>query len=363
MRVKSCELLHARVSLSKPYILSFTTVSAIDSVVVRIVLDNGAVGIGEAVPLPGYSCETVESIVADSKDVLPRIVGANRVELLRILDDEIASSPFVRSAIYSAWELASAEVSLLRTIELPLLTPLASSRNPITVLEHAMAKYELGYRTFKLKVGRDFEADILTCPFLLDNLPEDVKVRIDANQSYSIAEARELLRVVEHKNCHLIELLEQPFGVAEGDWDLFWELAKETDHVPLMLDESIILTSDIDRAAEVGADLVKLKLFKHRGIHELIALAKKARRNGMGVVLGNGVSSEIGNLIEAHAFQEAGVFQGAFEGNGFAKLSHTLLDTRIVIDNGSMCWEPSAGCSFSALLKDAVYTSVLREEN
>lgn len=359
MIVKSCELLHARVPLVKPYVLSFATVTCIDSIVVRILLDNGGVGIAEAVPLPGYSNETIGSILYDCKKVLPTLHGVGKDEFLYILANKLPDSPFVKSAIYSAWELASEEILLSGKIQLPLLSPISSSRNPRDVLDLALKKYNHGYRTLKLKVGRDFEADLITCPFLLDHLPEDVKLRIDANQAYTLEQARSLLQVLDHQRSDLVELLEQPFGVEECDWHLFEDLAKETDHIPLMLDESILQDSDVDRAAEVGADLVKLKLFKHQGVQDLIALAKRAKRNGLGVVLGNGVSSEIGNILEAHAFQKSNLFQGAFEGNGFEKLTMPLIEAPAYSSSGYMAWFSPEKKSFSDLLLDRLFHSLL----
>jgi L-alanine-DL-glutamate epimerase-like enolase superfamily enzyme len=137
-----------------------------------------------------------------------------------------------------------------------------------------------------------------------------------------------------------VELVEQP--LARANWLGFSYLAARTNHVPFVLDESIVLDADIERAARAGADCVKLKLFKHRGVRRLLSLAERARELGMCTVLGNGVASDIGNLIEAAAFIQSGLIAGAFEGNGFAKLPHPLLKHPPRIASGQMIWDHPA---------------------
>ena len=109
--------------------------------------------------------------------------------------------------------------------------------------------------------------------------------------------------------------------------------------VPLMLDESIYDEGDVERAAEVGASLVKLKLFKHDGIGHVVSMARRARSCGLGVVLGNGVATDVGNVAEAWAReQEPELFTGAGEGNGFVKLRRGMLRCPPRVEAGAMCW-------------------------
>ncbi len=350
MRIRAYEILEARIGLLEPYVLSFATVKEICSIVVRLGLEDGNTGFSEAVPLPGYSEETRNSIIRDLRRTLPEIMNMETEELTAFLKEKLPRSPFAVSAVVTAKEVSTGEVALPNHLEVPLLAPVSAARNPRPVLKKALAFLDQGYGTIKLKVGRDLDADVKTIRFLLDELPDNVKIRIDANQGYTLEDARVVMQALEHPKNHIVELFEQPFGTREKDWETFRQLAEETDHVPLMLDESIIQDEHVERAADVGASLVKLKLFKQPGVAGLLSLAARARELGMKVVLGNGVSTEIGNLLEGVAYVESGLFTGASEGNGFVKLMERVLNPEVKVSAGRMEWSHDPAMPFSESL-------------
>lgn len=334
-------MLKVKLPLKKPYILSFATINQVTSVIVRIMLENGSVGIGEAVALPGYSHETTDSIIADLRNVLSDINKINVDEIETYLIERIPNSPFAISAILTAKEIAGNELFFEKKINIPLVAPISSTGNLHKFLLNAHNLYKHGYRTIKLKVGKNIEQDCSCVSALLNEMPEDVKIRIDANQGYNFKQACCLSDILQHNRNHLVECLEQPFEA--NAWQEFHKFTKNFKHeVPLMLDESIVVEDDVEKAVEVGADQVKLKLYKHRGITGLILLAKRAKELGLKVVIGNGVASEIGNLAEAVAFQYDHLFMGAFEGNGFTKLTKHILCNPPKEEYGNMKWKISS---------------------
>ncbi len=109
-----------------------------------------------------------------------------------------------------------------------------------------------------------------------------------------------------------------------------------------MLDESICDLDDLSRAADIGVQFVKLKLYKHAGISHTLQLAQEANRLGLRVVFGNGVSTDVGNMAEALLWScRPELFHGAFEGNGFAKLQRTVLDNPPIVADGCFQWSGS----------------------
>ncbi len=328
--------------LVKPYVLSFCTVKEVDSIVVRFHMDDGRSGFAEVVPLPGYSHETRESILHDLQRILPKLIGLDAESLFIKASAWLASSPFALSALVTALEVATGQVVFPDRLEVPLLSAVSASRDARKVLDAALDAVEQGFKTIKVKVGKDIEADTRSARLLLDELPRGVSLRFDANQAYTYEEASTFCRVLDHPRNSLVELLEQPFGVHEDGWRMFEKLTGEMSHVPMMLDESIVSSDDIERAANVGAAFVKLKLFKHRGLREVLALAQRATELEMRTVLGNGVSTEIGNILEGIAFITSGLFYGASEGNGFAKLSQRVVSPSVQLQRGRMVWR-SAG--------------------
>ncbi len=320
------------VRLRAPYALSFVTLESFPVRLVECTTDAGIVGLGEAVALPGYGKETDEDVARALRHLASTIVGLEAEEAFdRVSRDETAG-PFARSAVISAIEDAIEPAAMNGPVEWPQVGIL-SAGDPAACVKKA-ASLE-GFTTIKVKVGHDLETDTASARALLRDGPP-VRYRFDANQAYTEDEAARFLDVLgDHP---AVELVEQPLGIDE--WAAFERLAVRAG-VPLMLDESILDETDIDRASSVGADLIKLKLCKARGRRELLALALRAANLGLGVVLGNGVSGEIGNIHEATAWASApSLFDGAGEANGFAKLAAPMLDNPPVMRRGAMCWTP-----------------------
>ena len=110
--------------------------------------------------------------------------------------------------------------------------------------------------------------------------------------------------------------------------------------IPIMLDESIYNEVDIRRAKNIGCAAIKLKLFKHAGISECLRLANTAKNIGLNVTIGNGVSSDIGNLCEALIINEAPkLFISGSECNGFAKLKEKIVFDQLSLKSGNLIWE------------------------
>ena len=347
MIISHVELWHNKIPLTIPYVLSFMTVEAIDNVVVKIVLENGSEGYGEVVPLHGYSDESIESLYNDLGHIMKSIPGLDHANLEEYLLEKLPYSPFANSALITAKEMAVGEIKCPDVVDIPLVAAISSNKDPDIALSRALELYDSGYRTIKVKVGRDINDDYSTIIRLLDELKDDSLIRIDANQAYNMIEAKKIMSCFEHERFELIELIEQPFG--SNEWDLFEQLVSLYPNVPLMLDESITKDSDVDRASKVGAKLVKLKLCKHRGLHGLLSMAMHANKLGMKVVLGNGVSAALGNLIEAIAYVNSKLFTGACEANGFEKLILQSMDNSPLVENGRMIWRNS-GDSISELI-------------
>lgn len=359
MKVVGIDICTCKVPLTTPYPLSFTTVKEIDSVVVRIGLDDGSIGIGEAVPLPGYAPETFASILHDLQSVNSLLIGKEMREIVALLDELLPDSPFAMSAILTAIEMAEGAFVFAEKIDLPLVAPVSSSSNSDLTVAAMRTWYEKGYRTIKLKVGRNIDHDCRCLTQLILESPKNIKIRVDANQGYSLNEACQLLRVLEHDQDGIVEVIEQPFNVV--GWSVFGQLAHKFPSAPLMLDESILDDDDIDRAVQYGAKFIKLKLFKHRGPSHVSSLIRRAVKAHLGVVFGNGVCSPIGNLIEASIFQNLGLCFGAFEGNGFEKLAFSTVLKPPQVYEGSMVWNLRSAKSISELFNIDLYSVVERK--
>lgn len=378
------------VPLLAPYVLSFVTLESVTARLVHVELADGRCGVGECVALPGYGCES-DADVADAHAAwLPQLAGRTageaRVWLKAVATGAAgaagatgtaigataggatestststsaagatsgsadaatgaagggAERPFALGAALAALDVATGGIELPATIDHPLVAAIATEA-PAAMLERVADLHGAGYRTIKVKFGRDAQADAACVSALLDGLPADVQLRFDANQAYTPEEAAAVLSAFDHPRRDRVELFEQPLGVDEGSWVAFRVLAAGSP-VPLMLDESIETAEDVERAAEYGAAWIKLKQCKGAGVRELLSLAALAKSCGMRVILGNGVATDVANLFEAGVRAMGGdLFDGAGEECGFARLATPLLALPPRCMGGGMRWTGAA---------------------
>lgn len=303
--------------LVKPYVLSFVELHAFEAVFVRLEWDSGDDSFGEVVALPGYGHETTEDVIEAVSGLLPSLEGLDMAAAAERVLSLGRTHPFAASAIHGAMD----RLRLIREAggasgSVALVFPLSSqSRDLPSVIARA---HEAGYRTFKVKVGLGFESDLGATREIAGALPTGCTVRFDANQAFDLEQADEFCQEVHQAFGDAVELLEQPFP--DGEYARVEWLAGRSA-VPLMMDETVKTIDDVDSSADAGASFVKLKLCKQGSVEQVVRFARKARERGMRVVLGNGVATDVSNLLELWLASAHGeLFHGASEATGFAKL-------------------------------------------
>lgn len=337
LHVVAAEVERRCLPLKSPYVLSFATLKAFETLLVQLHLENGATWWGEVVPLPGYASETVEDVLNTVASWLPHFPGQDVQRLRQQIACQIATAPFASSLILSAIDtgLIALTPPPADRARIPLVYPTASTKPDLEQqIEQVIAA---GYRTIKVKVGECIEQDLEALPKLRRSLSAGIQVRFDANQGYTPEAARSFLQAVETQLAESTELVEQP--LPPDAWDEMAQLADQT-HIPLMLDESIYTLEDVDRARKVGCQWIKLKLCKQGGAQELLQMAKYAKQIGLKVVVGNGVATDISNGLELNLYHTyPQLFDSASESNGFAKLQQPVLHTILCVESGCAVWK------------------------
>ena len=150
--------------------------------------------------------------------------------------------------------------------------------------DRARRAAEAGYRRLKVKLGGVADLERLEAIRAVCDLP----LRVDANEGWTIAEARDLLPALVGLN---VELIEQPFPA--GERDAFRELRAVASGIPLVVDEGCHTLRDVADVAGY-ADGVNLKLAKTGGIREAVRMIHAARALGLVVMLGCMIESSLG---------------------------------------------------------------------
>jgi L-alanine-DL-glutamate epimerase-like enolase superfamily enzyme len=318
--------------LVKPYDLSFVQLTAFDVVWVVAEDGQGRVGIGEAVPLPGYNWETIESIRASTAAICEGAADATVSSIVQKCREFRRDHPFAASAVMAALDMPAFLDGAALDARFPISAPVAGDW-PISTLRQAIdAQLGVGYKFIKVKVGRDFERDAAAARCILKEWRDRrFGVVFDANQAHSVELGLAFARVLREWASDRLQWYEQP--VDRRDWQGLERICRNSA-VPIVLDECIYDEADVERAAAIGAHGVKLKLIKNFGIAETLSLARLARRLGLTVVFGNGVASDIGNLGEYLVLAAGGpLFAAPSECSGFAKLRRPILGDVLQIDS------------------------------
>ena len=310
-----------QIPLAKPYHLAFTKVTQFDSFFCRLTTNAGDFW-GETTALPGYSWETPQSIWNN----ISRWTQVNSLnDIKSALNFGAYENPFAASCISTAIEKSDGAL-IPKAVKIPLVG-IISSANNAEIEQQLSSQIDSGFKTIKVKVQGNLAVDMPKLEFIQSILPVGVNIRIDANQSYVLNDAIQLVSIL---NSDKVELFEQPFK--PNQWNEMVELKKECP-VPLMLDESIWTEKHILKAIELDcAEYVKLKLFKHGSINETKRLIKLSQSSDLKVVFGNGVQSNIGCYDEAILFSELNL-STVGELNGYLKQS-AIVNNNLKFESG-----------------------------
>jgi L-alanine-DL-glutamate epimerase-like enolase superfamily enzyme len=329
-RLEQITLHRLRLPLRRPYHVSYRVYEAFEPIVVEARDTDGRTGWGEGHISPGYSQETVDGGWVFCREQAARLVGRPIADAKAALAGSIALSPVASTALITALEMLD-DSPLLRVEEgarIPLLTPLHAT-DAAEIGDEVERRLAEGFRTFKVKVGKEADRDLARVRIAQRAIAGRASIRLDANRGFCREDGCRFAAGLDPAG---IELFEQP--CAAEDWDANAAVA-EVSRVPVMLDESIYGSADIERAAGVpGVGFVKLKLKKLGSLERLQHGLGRIRAHGMEPVLGDGVAADIGCWMEAcvarHSIRNAG------EMNGFLKPTVRLFATPLRFQGGAL---------------------------
>ncbi len=279
---------------------------------VKITTDDGYIGWGEQRALPSWSYETTESIVTTIQHyIAPLLLGQNPLHL-NAIHDEIYQT--LKPAVSNGHPFAKAAVDIAlhdligRILNVPLHTLFGGKRQDTLPLCYALsidtpeimglkAKALSPCSCFKVKVAGTPAADAERLHAVNEAVP-DAKLWIDANQSYTPANAIELLK--RTADIREIYCMEQP--VASQDW-FGMKRVRDRATIPVAIDEGCFTSFDLSKIARLEcADAVVLKICKSGGLAECLKSVHVAEANAL-ELLGSGLTEAgIGFIASVHLF-------------------------------------------------------------
>lgn len=308
MKIKEIQVGEISVPLKKPFKTALRTVDKVEDVVVKIITDTGHVGYGEAPPTAVITGDTKGSIkCAIEEFIRPQIIGLpidNIEEIMKRIDSSLIKNTSAKAAVDIAvydlfGQLHNAPLyKLLGGYRKEIITDITISVNsPEEMAQDSIDAVNRGYKTLKIKVGKDSQIDMARIKAIRDAIGHDVELRIDANQGWSPKEAVRILRQMEDKGFD-IELVEQPVKAHDLEG-----LKYVTDNVgtPILADESVFSAEDAIKIIQNrAADLVNIKLMKTGGIHNALKICSVAEIYGVECMIGCMLESKLSVSAAVH---------------------------------------------------------------
>lgn len=294
------------VPLREPFRIALGTSTASRNVVIRLTSEDGLAGWGEASPSKRVLNETVEDVVNTLKRVSGRLdVDYTGFEKIYEFLGSFEGAPSAKAALDMAlldlyakslgrplWRLIGGYRESIETdITIGIMEPEEQAKRALKYVEQ-------GFRALKLKLGLEPEKDVERVRAVRDAVGEGVKIRVDANQGWSVDEAK---WVIDRITSYDVELVEQP--VRWDDLRGMREVRRESP-VPIAADESVKTPRDALRVAEMeAADIINIKLMKSRGILGALRIAAISEASGIKNMIGCMGESRLGITAGVHAAQ------------------------------------------------------------
>ncbi|WBB81230.1 hypothetical protein O7606_07585 [Micromonospora sp. WMMD882] len=257
---------------------------------VATVTHHGVTGRGEGTPAWAHG-ETLDEVVAAVEAYGARILGPDLSDPDAVLDriadwDAPVGARMALDGAVHDWLGRSAGVPTWRLLGLPrtLTEPtgytigIGSTAETLALLTDAP-----DVAAFKLKVRGVEDLDRLAAV----RAATDRAIRIDANEAWDLATARDLTPALRNLD---IQLVEQPFPT--GAVDAYRRYRELPGRLPVFLDEGCTDVASVHAAADL-ADGVVVKLAKSGGVRATRRVMETARRLGLSVMLSCNCESEL----------------------------------------------------------------------
>ena len=305
-RIVKIEAAPLDLQLKEPFAISGGESSRVDLTLVRMELSDGTVGLGEAAPFPAYDGQTRTAALEALARAAPALVGLDPLLSHRIQQSTLEAAPGSSSAL-CALEMAALD-GFTRQQQLPLHRYVGPANAALVTdltivagdLDHASRSASeasaAGFKTLKIKVGRDGLDHDLQRLEMISRAAPDCGLVLDANGGFEADEAQQLIEKALAERIP-IDMLEQP--VPQEDEAGMARLTA-LGQVAICADESCKSAADAMRIVQHRlANVINIKTQKC-GVLEAIRIHQIATAAGISLMMGGMVESLLSMSFSAH---------------------------------------------------------------
>ena len=334
MKIIQAMAIPVELQLKEPFAIANETIEVADNILIRLETETGIIG---------WGCSTPDSVTSETKDTVLRnfeaakrlVIGCDptRINLVNFaLDSDIKGNSSLKAGINMAlYDIIGkmAGIPLFRLLggyrEKIATSVTIGLNNTNLMVEKAKQIVSDGFKFIKIKCGINADDDIENIIAIREAVGPTIKLRLDANEGYSVEEALRIVKTLE-KNAVAIEMLEQP---TKANYLYSLKDVARQCSVPIMADETALTLRDSFKLVRLEiADMINIKLMKIGGITNAIKANALAELADVPVM--------VGCMNESMAAMSAGVhFACAFRNVEYADLDSALDFTNDVAKGGA----------------------------
>ncbi len=308
MKIISVNAYMQQLPLTKPYTIAYKTITDTEIIFLEIMLENGIVGIGASNPFAEVVGETPAVTLQHLHGgFVQEMVGKDIRHFNKIIDDAAIHFPHLPGT-QAAIDIALHD-AFCKFLQIPVVDfygqKIEALPTSITIgiketaemIEEAKANYAAGFRILKIKTGLDVEQDIERVKKLTEQFANKMRMRVDANQGYTLQQLRQFINETRSLN---IELIEQPLPVGE---EKQLTLLNADERKLLVADESLLDAGSAMTLAQHSQPygVFNIKLMKCGGIKGAREIATIAQHAGITLFWGCNDESIVSITAALHA--------------------------------------------------------------
>ena len=299
MHLVDYSLHHYRLRYDRPVRWSDTVEEAAPMVLLRLVADTGAVGVGEITVKPTWCGVTARTLAAAVEDIFVPLLRTTDLDdplAVRVTLDRIPENLAAKTIIDNAcWDLFAARQRKplwqiwggRRDVELSWAV---TRQDPTSMADEAarmVSRY--GFKTLKIKGGQGFETDMRGIQEIRAATGDNIRLYVDANGFYPTGEASDYAKMLADAG---VTYLEDPCPLSP---DATFRELQHTSSVPLLVDFGCWSPRDASLFIAQGAKALSIKPGRF-GLSYCREMQEIAESSRCGVVAGLMGESALGTL-------------------------------------------------------------------
>lgn len=306
LTITSIEIYKLQLPLKEPFVISLGTQYNADNVLIVINTNEGITGYGECSPYMSINGESGETCFVVAQYLAQALKGKNPTQ---IEDCIIAMNKTIygNTSIKSAFDMALYDIAAQHA-NLPLYKFLGGEKNktiitdmtvgigsPEKMAADALGFMKDGFPAIKVKLGRTTEQDVVAIKAIREAVGNQLPLRVDANQGWSVDVAIHTLQALAPYN---IEHCEEPISRHSF---MQLPLVKNESPIKIMADESCCNQYDAANLAQINAcNYFNIKLGKSGGIYNALKIVEVANNANIKLQIGSFMESCLATTAFVH---------------------------------------------------------------